>query len=183
MFFAMTPEMIKNLNDLKKKAPNVKAPNVKAPNVKAPNVKAPMSFEAYYNKRFLEECKYFIENPKFSMKYAIVMSYLQKDIREKALKEYKEKWPGSPIEQSKDKNKITHQVKLVNNSHTEKSQDTESVISDYDIIEEDDIIDEDDVDSVHSDQSVNSDQSVSEELNSEPQPNLRRSKRLLKKSN
>ena len=167
MFFAMTPEMIKNINDLKKKAPNVKAPNVKAP----------MSFEAYYNKRFLEECKYFIENPKFSMKYAMVMSYLQKDIREKALKEYKEKWPGSIVNQpsqSIEKNKITHQVKLVNHTHTEKSQDTESVISDYDII------DDGDVDSV---QSVNSEQSVSEELHHESQPNLRRSKRLLKKSN
>ena len=162
MFFAMTPEMIKNLNDLKKKAPNVKAP---------------MSFEAYYNKRFLEECKYFIENPTISMKYAMVMSYLQKDIREKALKEYKEKWPGSVVTQpiqSIEKNKIAQQIKLVTHTHTEKSQDTESVISDYDIIEEGD------VDSVHS---VNSEQSVSEELNSEPKPNLRRSTRLLKKSN
>jgi len=175
MFFSMTPEMIKHLNELKKKEPNVKAPNVKAPNVKAPNVKAPMSFEAYYNKRFLEECKYFIENPKISIKYAMVMSYLQKDIREKALKEYKEKWPGSMVSQpnqSIDKIQIAHTVQPV--QPLEQSQDTESVISDYDII------DEDDVDSLHS---VNSEKSTFEDLEPEAQPNLRRSKRLIKNSN
>ena len=78
------------------------------------------------------------------------------------------------VEKKGEKNKIVQQIKLVTHTHTEKSQDTESVISDYDIIEEGD------VDSVHS---VNSEQSVSEELNSEPKPNLRRSTRLLKKSN
>jgi hypothetical protein len=165
MFFAMTPDMIKHLNDLKKKAPNVKAPNVKAPNVKAPNVKAPnvkapnvkapMSFEAYYNKRFMEECKYFVENPKFSIKYAMVMSYLQKDIREKALKEYKEKWPYG----------MSGHYSYISKP-LEQSHDNESVISEYDII--------DDAQSV---QSINS-----EDLEPEPQSNLRRSKRLLKNS-
>ena len=139
MFFAMTPDMIKHLNDLKKKAPNVKAP---------------MSFEAYYNKRFMEECKYFVENPKFSIKYAMVMSYLQKDIREKALKEYKEKWPGSPVSQSSQPSQPI-----------ETSKDNESVISDYDII--------DDAQSV---QSINSEDLEPKQV--PEQTNLRRSKRL-----
>ena len=107
MFFAMTPDMIKHLNDLKKKAP--------------------MSFEAYYNKRFMEECKYFVENPKFSIKYAMVMSYLRKDIREKARKEYKEKWPGSPIEESNNKFPYVHTVK------------PNYIINNYDIISEEDV--------------------------------------------
>ena len=139
MFFAMTPDMIKHLNDLKKKAPNVKAP---------------MSFEAYYNKRFMEECKYFVENPKFSIKYAMVMSYLQKDIREKALKEYKEKWPGSPVNQNGQPSQPI-----------ETSKDNESVISDYDII--------DDAQSV---QSINSEDLEPKQV--PEQTNLRRSKRL-----
>jgi hypothetical protein len=153
MFFAMTPEMIKNIKNLKKKAPNVKAPNVKAP----------MTFEAYYNKRFMEECKYFVDNPKFSIKYAMVMSYLQKDIREKALKEYKEKWPFGMS------GHYSYTLQPL-----EQSQDTESVISDYDIIDEDDA------------QSVHSAQSAFEDLEPKQipeQPNLRRSKRLLKNSN
>ena len=146
MFFPMTPEMIQNLNELKKKSENVKAP---------------MSFEAYYNKRFMEECKYFVENPKFSIKYAMVMSYLQKDIREKALKEYKQKWPNSPIEQLNNKFPYIHNIK-----QKKKENDTESVSSDYDII------DEDDTQSVHSE---------FEELNNDTKPNIRRSKRLQNK--
>ena len=110
MFFPMTPEMINHLNDLKNKAP--------------------MTFEAYYNKRFMEECKYFVENPKFSMKYAMIMSYLQKDIKEKALIEYNEKWPGSLVSHSRQS--------------VETIKDNESVISDYDIIDEN-TINEDDV--------------------------------------
>ena len=86
----------------------------------------------------MEECKYFVENPKFSMKYAMIMSYLQKDIREKALKEYKEKWPGSPIDQSTNTIQIALPVQPLEQAH-----DTESVISDYDIIEESNIIEED----------------------------------------
>jgi hypothetical protein len=157
MFFPMTPEMIKHLNDIKKKVPNVKAPNVKAP----------MTFESYYNKRFMEECKYFVENPKFSMKYAMIMSYLQKDIREKALKEYKEKWPGSPIDQSTNTIQIALPVQPLEQAH-----DTESVISDYDIIDEDDV------------NSVQSVQSEFEDLEPEKvTTNLRRSNRLLKSSN
>jgi len=111
MFFAMTPDMIKHLNDLKKKAP--------------------MTFEAYYNKRFMEECKYFVENPKFSIKYAMVMSYLQKDIREKSLKEYKEKWPGSPIEELNNKFPYVHTVK------------PNYIINNYDIISKEDVENED----------------------------------------
>jgi len=78
----MTPEMITKLNEIRKK--------------KKPTELIP-TYKEYYNKRFLEECKYFIENPKFSMKYMMVMAHLQKNIKEKTLKEYKEKYPGAPI--------------------------------------------------------------------------------------
>jgi hypothetical protein len=105
----MTPEMINNIIESNKK-------------------KSPMTFEAYYNKRFMEECKYVSETPTFRMNYIDATTQLQQAIREMALKEYKEKWPLSPI------------IKINN----ELGIDNKSVISDYDII------DEDDTPSVHS---------------------------------
>ena len=68
----MTPEMINNIIEINKK-------------------KAPMSFEEYYNKKLLEECKYFIENPKFSMKYMMVMAHYH-TLRQKTLEEYNKKY-------------------------------------------------------------------------------------------
>jgi hypothetical protein len=78
----MTPEMITKFNEIRRK--------------NKPKESIP-TYKEYYNKRFLEECKYFIENPKFSMKYMMIMAHLQKNIKEKTLKEYKEKYPGAPI--------------------------------------------------------------------------------------
>ena len=140
----MTPEMINNIIELNKK-------------------KAPLSFEEYYNKRLVEECKYFLENPKFSVKYFIVWAILRQNIRDMALKEYKQKWPLAPI------------IKINNELDSDKESvisDKESVISDYDIIEESNIIEEDatcalDLDNV---------QSVSK-------TEVRRSSRLKNKSN
>ena len=130
----MTPEMINNIIELNKK-------------------KSPMTFEAYYNKRFMEECKYVSETPTFRMNYIQVTTHLQQAIREIALKEYKEQWPLAPI------------IKINN------ELDNKSVISDYDILEECDL------ESVKSDQISNSDQDQ-EEL--QPQP-TRRSTRLKNK--
>jgi len=78
----MTPEMLTKFNELRQK--------------NKPKESIP-TYKEYYNKRFLEECKYFIENPKFSMKYMMIMAHLQKNIKEKTLKEYKEKYPGAPM--------------------------------------------------------------------------------------
>jgi hypothetical protein len=122
MFFPMTPEMINNIIELNKK-------------------RAPLSFEEYYNKRLVEECKYFLENPKFSVKYFIVWAILRKNIRDMALKEYKKKWPLAPII------KINNELDSANESVIDAKElvidDKELVISDYDIIEESNIIEED----------------------------------------
>jgi hypothetical protein len=99
MFFPMTPEMINKIIESNKN-------------------KAPLSFEAYYNKRFREECKYVADTPTFRMNYIEVTTHLQQAIREIALKEYKENWPLAPI------------IKINN------ELDNKSVISDYDILEE-----------------------------------------------
>ena len=119
MFFPMTPEVAKKLVELQRK-----------------HIKPPISFEEYYNKRFLEECKYFVENPKFSFKYMMVMSHLQKTIREKCLKEYNKKYPGAIEEQQK---KANPNVKTNNADATATATDaieSESINSDYDICDE-----------------------------------------------
>jgi len=118
MFFTMTPEMAKKFADLQKK--NKKLPE-----------KPTMTFKQYYNKRFLEEAKFFIENPKFSMKYMMVMAHLQKTIKEKALKEYQEKYPGYPA----DENEIFSNIEKPSNDKSSQTN-TESVMSDYDIIDD-----------------------------------------------
>jgi hypothetical protein len=140
MFFPMTPEMINTIIESNKK-------------------KAPLSFEAYYNKRFMEECKYVADTPTFRLNYIEVTTHLQQAIRAIALKEYNEKWPLVPI------------IKINNELDTEliKELDNKSVISDYDILDECDA------------ESVQSVKSEVEEL----QPTIpselpRRSKRLIK---
>ena len=117
----MTPEMINNIIELNKK-------------------KAPLSFEEYYNKRLVEECKYFLENPKFSVKYFIVWAILRQNIRDMALKEYKQKWPLAPI--IKINNELDSAKELIIDAKELVICDKESVISDYDIIEESNIIEE-----------------------------------------
>jgi len=108
----MTPEMINNIIESNKK-------------------KAPISFESYYNKRFMEECKYISETPSFRMNYIAVTTHLQKTIRDMALKEYKEKWPLVPI--------IKNKTDLVIDNELDTELDKDSVISDYDILEEYDV--------------------------------------------
>lgn len=124
MFFPMTPEVAKKLVELQRK-----------------HIKPPITFEEYYNKRFLEECKYFVENPKFSFKYMMVMSHLQKTIREKCLKEYNKKYPGAIELQKKNDNANTNasqdNVKTNNADATATdSVESESINSDYDICDE-----------------------------------------------
>lgn len=110
----MNAEMAKKFVELQKKNNKTKVP----------------TYQEYYNKRFLEECKYFVENPKFSFKYMMVMSHLQKTIREKCLKEYNKKYPGAIEEQQK---KAKPNVKT--NSAT-NAIESESINSDYDICDE-----------------------------------------------
>ena len=86
MFFTMTPEMAKKFAEIQKKKQQLPE-------------KPTMTFKQYYNKMFLEEAKFFIENPKFSMKYMMMIAHLQKTIKEKAMKEYQEKYPGYPIDE------------------------------------------------------------------------------------
>ena len=114
----MTPEMVKNFSELQKKKKQLP---------KKPTI----TYKQYYNKRFLEEAKYFVENPKISMKYMMVMTYLQKTIKEKTLKEYKEKYPGYPI----DENEIVINTEQTTNDKSSQT-DTESIMSDYDIIDD-----------------------------------------------
>ena len=117
MFFTMTPEMAKKFAEIQKKKQQLPE-------------KPTMTFKQYYNKRFLEEAKFFIENPKFSMKYMMMMAHLQKTIKEKALKEYKEKYPGYPI----DENEIVIKHENLDNDKSTQAG-TESIMSDYDIID------------------------------------------------
>jgi len=142
MFFTMTPEMAKKFAELRKKKNNLPE-------------KPTMTFTQYYNKRFLEEAKFFIENPKFSMKYMMVMAHLQKTIKEKSIKEYKEKYPGYPID---DNEKVIENEHVIENEQVIENElvieneqvienhkmtndkssqtDTESIINDYDMIDD-----------------------------------------------
>ena len=155
----MTPEMINNIIEINKK-------------------KAPMSFEEYYNKKLLEECKYFIENPNFSIKYCMVMTHLKRNIREMALKEYKQKWPYTPIIQKKSNSTNTNNNvsdntndAVIDNSKESIIDNDELVICDKEsVISEFDIIDEESYSEVDNVQQVS---------NTE----LRRSSRLKNKSN
>jgi hypothetical protein len=127
MFFTMTPEITKKIAELQKKK------------LQPTPTKPPMTFNQYYNKMFLEEAKYFVENPKFSMKYMMAMAHLQKTIKERAIKEYNEKYPGAPIDEPKKMS--THDVEQGIIDQFEQCE-TESVMSEYDVIDSS-IIDED----------------------------------------
>ena len=115
----MTPEMAKKFSELRKKKKNLPE-------------KPAMTFTQYYNKRFLEEAKFFIENPKFRMKYMMVMAHLQKTIKEKSIKEYQEKYPGYPI----DELETIKEVEPTTNDDKSTQTETESMMSDYDIIDD-----------------------------------------------
>jgi len=115
----MTPEMAKKFAEIQKKKQQLPE-------------KPTMIFKQYYNKRFLEEAKFFVENPKFSMKYMMVMAHLQKTIKEKSIKEYQEKYPGYPI----DELETINEVESTTNDDKCTQTDTESVMSDYDIIDD-----------------------------------------------
>ena len=147
MFFTMTPEMLAKFNELRKKP-------TFTPSIDSVS-KPPLSYREYYNKRFLEECKYFIENPKFSMKYMIVMSHLQQNMKIKTLKEYKKKYPGAPINdiynidsketQTHTSGRATYSRSIIRpikkNSYPIITEDYDnldnvSVVSEYDIIDE-----------------------------------------------
>jgi len=124
MFFTMTPEMAKKFAELRKKKNNLPE-------------KPTMTFTQYYNKRFLEEAKFFIENPKFSMKYMMVMAHLQKTIKEKCIKEYKEKYPGYPIDDNEKVIENEHVIENHKMTNDKSSQtDPESIINDYDMIDD-----------------------------------------------
>jgi len=114
----MTPEMAKKFAEIQNKKQQL-------------TEKPTMTFKQYYNKRFLEEAKFFIENPKFSMKYMMMMAHLQKTIKEKTLKEYQEKYPGYLI----DENELSIEYEKTTNDKCTQT-DTESVMSDYDILDD-----------------------------------------------
>jgi len=150
MFFTMNAEMAKKFVELQKKNNKTKVP----------------TYQEYYNKRFLEECKFFVENPKFSMKYMMMMSYLQQTIKEKTIKEYKEKYPGHPMDTNIYKIAGANNA---NNANNDDNDDNESVISDYDLIDDND--------------SHINEKDESEESNEEIKPRqLRRSSRLKTKT-
>lgn len=149
MFFTMTPEMAKKFAEIQKKKQQLPE-------------KPTMTFKQYYNKRFLEEAKFFIENPKFSMKYMMMMAHLQKTIKEKALKEYQEKYPGYPI----DENELSIEYEIPTSDKCTQT-DTESVMSDYDIID-------------HTNLDTNNSSASATAV--EEKPTLRRSRRLQTKT-
>ena len=49
-------------------------------------------FDTYFNKKYLEEAKVYLENPKFSYKYFLFLSHIRQNILEKSKKEYIEKY-------------------------------------------------------------------------------------------
>ena len=157
MFFTMNAEMAKKFVELQKQKNQVKVP----------------TYQEYYNKRFLEECKFFVENPKFSMKYMMVMSYMQKTIKEKTIKEYKEKYPGHPIDTNIYKTVSSandaNGANGANSNDSVSNDDNESVISDYDVIDDN--------------ESHINEKEESEDLNEEIKPtHIRRSSRLKTKN-
>ena len=81
MFPPVSPEMIKFINQNKTKASSQSS--------------SIPTFDEYYEKRYLEECKYFVENPSFSISNMIFVSKLRENVRRMALDEYKKKYPFS----------------------------------------------------------------------------------------
>ena len=154
MFFPMTPEVAKKLVELQRK-----------------HIKPPISFEEYYNKRFLEECKYFVENPKFSFKYMMVMSHLQKTIREKCLKEYNKKYPGAIESQQKNDNTNAYQEETTkSHANTNEYQVQVKATKATNVTE------------VVESESINSDYDICDEITDSTDSTVRRSKRLINKN-
>ena len=112
MFFNLHPDAIKLINEQRKK-----------------NIP---TFEDYFNKRYLEECKYFVENPKFSFKYMLFVSHLKENVKKMALKEYNKKYPGVLTEtnNSMKTNNLTH-PNITMNIKSAKNK----IEDEYDIIE------------------------------------------------
>ena len=73
----MTPEMLKFINNSR--------------------LESMPTFEEYFEKRYLEECKYLAENPRFSITNMIFASKLRENVRRMAMSEYKKKYPLSQI--------------------------------------------------------------------------------------
>ena len=79
------------------------------------------TFEEYFEKRYLEECKYVVENPRFSISNMIFVSRLRENVRRIALDEYKKKYPLSQIIL-----KSKSAPNLVGNSFNTNSHQTQS---------------------------------------------------------
>ena len=77
MFPCMTPEMLKLINNSR--------------------LESVPTFEEYFEKRYLEECKFLAEHPRFSITNMIFASKLRENVRRMALDEYKKKYPLSQI--------------------------------------------------------------------------------------
>ena len=101
MFPHMTPEMLKFINNSR--------------------LESMPTFEEYFEKRYLEECKYVVENPRFSISNMIFVSRLRENVRRIALDEYKKKYPLSQIIL-----KSKSAPNLVGNSFNTNSHQTQS---------------------------------------------------------
>ena len=141
----MTPEMAAQFAELRKRQ------KLEQMEKRQPTI----SFNQYYNRRFLEEAKFFVENPKFSIKYMMVMTHLKQSIKEMCIKEYKQKYPGYPINEN--------EIEIENEIENQGSDNNpESIVNGYDII--DDVVTFDD------------------SVQNIEKPQLRRSKRLQNKN-
>ena len=106
-------------------------------------------FEIYFNRRFLEEHKTFINNIKISYKYLLAYTYLRENMRPKIEKEYKDKYGIYNYNLYKNTNKnMFNNIKMTinesvesNTSNSEKDTTTDTNISEqfeYDIIQSSD---------------------------------------------
>ena len=94
------------------------------------------SFDDYFNKRYFEEIKDFIKQPKISMKHFMIMGYIRESIREKSKKEYIKKY--HLCDNFFDKN-ISHNIKMhidEVNEVNQVNQVNEVNEIDYDVINE-----------------------------------------------
>ena len=89
MFSYLTPEMMNLINQQRNK-----------------NIP---TFEEYFNKKYLEECRVFFENPRFSIKSMMIINHMREVIRNRCIKEYKQKYPWVSIENQKG---IKQEVKI-----------------------------------------------------------------------
>ena len=105
MFSYLTPEMLNLINESRRK-----------------NIP---TFEEYFNKKYLEECKIFFEKPRFSIKSMIIMNQMREVVRNRCIKEYKELYPWASIENQKKDTK--------NNTSKNDTFDKEFVILDKEL--------------------------------------------------